>query len=51
MSSMKIALLAFVAFAAPMALTIAYQFKSEQSAATNGAQPLIGKVLFFTSAT
>lgn len=48
---MKIALLAVVAFAAPMALTIAYQFKAAQSVASNGDQPLIGKVLFFTSAT
>lgn len=51
MSSMKIALLAVVAFAAPMAITIAYQFRSEQSVATSDDNPLIGKVLFFTSPT
>lgn len=51
MSSMKIALLAVVAFAAPMAITIAYQYKSERSVASNDEQPLVGKMLFFTSPT
>lgn len=49
MSSMKIALLAVVAFAAPMAVTIAYHLKPNFSAAESEGQPLVGKVLFFSS--
>lgn len=49
MPRMKIALLAVAAFAAPMAVTIAYHLKPNFSGSESQGQPLVGKVLFFSS--
>lgn len=52
MSSIKIALLAGIAFAAPLALTVVYHLDLQRAPQVDGVDQggrLIGKVLYFSS--
>lgn len=49
MSKMKLTLLTVVAFAAPLAITLTYHLKQQRAVAESDGQPLVGKVLFFSS--
>lgn len=49
MSTLKITLIAAFVFAAPLAITFTYHLRSAAAPDADPTEPLVGKVLFFSS--